>query len=508
MCTFKIVVVGPSGVGKTSLRGKYISGRFSSSYRATIGADFITKTLPPIAPSTEPVVLQIWDTAGQERFSSLSAAFFRGADAAILMYDVNTPATLYALEKWWAEFKDKAPVAEGDVEEGRFCAVVVGNKCDLLQGKDDPDVVSPAQGARFVRALIPRMDTPPPTPGLVGSVTVDNEDDQDENDAMASSQLTARPPSPKPISILRHPHLTPGHRKTHSQLSFTGALRQPRAHSSSRSRASSTITSTLTIYHTPSSSVFSDGVSEYYHSAQSSYSQEPDSPSPSHSSSARSASELTITPARFSTASVDSSHTSQLNGNRKRSPPPIDTSPFAPSNKTPEERARDAGPSSAALSPLPYQRHLPFGAFTAENGNAVNGNANGKGKATAIPTTAVSSASAGSSVESFSSPTFLLEPDIQSASGAAAGHFRVSARTGDGVDDVFAWVARRLVEQWERAKREGDMQMEFGEAGDTLRARRGKGSGSGNGNGAEERLRLRMGSVSSVGKSMGAERCC
>ncbi|KAK7052643.1 P-loop containing nucleoside triphosphate hydrolase protein, partial [Favolaschia claudopus] len=127
MPTFKVVVIGPSGVGKTSLRGQYISSRFSTSYRATIGADFITKTIPASDnPDAEPITLQIWDTAGQERFSSLASAFFRGADAAILIYDVTAPDTLYGLRKWWDEFRDKAPVRDGE----EFCVCVVGNKVD------------------------------------------------------------------------------------------------------------------------------------------------------------------------------------------------------------------------------------------------------------------------------------------------------------------------------------------------------------------------------------------
>ncbi|KAJ7749835.1 hypothetical protein DFH07DRAFT_961620 [Mycena maculata] len=104
-------------------------------------------------------------TNSAERVSSLASAFFRGADAAVLLYDVTRPETLDPFTKWWAEFRDKAPVAEGDTE---FCVAVVGNKVDLLAGlagADEEGVVTAAQGARFVRTLVPRPDTPTPTPG-------------------------------------------------------------------------------------------------------------------------------------------------------------------------------------------------------------------------------------------------------------------------------------------------------------------------------------------------------
>jgi GTPase SAR1 family protein len=75
------------------------------------------------------------DTAGQERFSSLSTAFFRGADAAILMFDVNDPSTMVATNKWWADFCDKAPVADDDIAE--YCCVLVGNKIDMVADGED-----------------------------------------------------------------------------------------------------------------------------------------------------------------------------------------------------------------------------------------------------------------------------------------------------------------------------------------------------------------------------------
>ncbi|KAJ0960550.1 hypothetical protein J5N97_001589 [Dioscorea zingiberensis] len=82
----KVIVLGDSGVGKTSLMNQYVHKKFSQQYKATIGADFVTKE---IQIEDRLVTLQIWDTAGQERFQSLGVAFYRGADCCILVYDVN-----------------------------------------------------------------------------------------------------------------------------------------------------------------------------------------------------------------------------------------------------------------------------------------------------------------------------------------------------------------------------------------------------------------------------------
>ena len=105
----------------------------------------------------------LWqDTAGQERFSGLSSAFFRGADAVLLMFDVNRPDSLRGLQKWWDEFKARAPVADEDAED--FCCVVVGNKIDLAeaaQGNSEGGVagssrVSESEAESFLERLIPR----------------------------------------------------------------------------------------------------------------------------------------------------------------------------------------------------------------------------------------------------------------------------------------------------------------------------------------------------------------
>ncbi|KAI9450512.1 ras-domain-containing protein [Lactarius psammicola] len=161
MRTVKLVVIGNSGVGKTSLRGQYVSGRFSTGYRATIGADFIAKTVPHHSDSEESVTLQIWDTAGQERFSSLSAAFFRGADAAVLMFDVNRPATLHALTRWWSEFRAHAPLPDEDMKD--YCLVVVGNKTDLIRSSESA-AVPEGTALRFIDELVPPSESRSSTP--------------------------------------------------------------------------------------------------------------------------------------------------------------------------------------------------------------------------------------------------------------------------------------------------------------------------------------------------------
>jgi Ras-related protein Rab-7A len=119
----KVIILGDSGVGKTSLMNQYVNGKFSNSYKATIGADFLTKE---VMIDDKLVTLQIWDTAGQERFQSLGVAFYRGADACILVYDITNPNSFEKLNKWRSEFINQANISEPD----NFPFVVIGNKVD------------------------------------------------------------------------------------------------------------------------------------------------------------------------------------------------------------------------------------------------------------------------------------------------------------------------------------------------------------------------------------------
>ena len=120
----KVIILGDSGVGKTSLMNQYVNKKFSNQYKATIGADFLTKE---VMVDDRLVTMQIWDTAGQERFQSLGVAFYRGADCCVLVFDVNIAKTFENLDLWRDEFLIQA--APRDPENFPF--VCLGNKIDM-----------------------------------------------------------------------------------------------------------------------------------------------------------------------------------------------------------------------------------------------------------------------------------------------------------------------------------------------------------------------------------------
>ncbi|CDR96407.1 Rab7, putative [Babesia bigemina] len=119
----KIIILGDSGVGKTSLMNQFINKRFTNQYRATIGADFSTQE---VTVDDKVVTLQIWDTAGQERFQSLGKAFYRGADCCMLVYDTTNQKTFESIESWKSEFLIQVEPKDPD----SFPFALIGNKVD------------------------------------------------------------------------------------------------------------------------------------------------------------------------------------------------------------------------------------------------------------------------------------------------------------------------------------------------------------------------------------------
>jgi len=125
----KVILLGDSGVGKSSIMNQYVHESFTADYKATIGADFLTKHL---LVEGDAVTMQIWDTAGQERFQSLGVAFYRGADCCALTFDVNEEKTFDSIATWKDEFLHKASVQD----PARFPFVLLGNKIDLENNRE------------------------------------------------------------------------------------------------------------------------------------------------------------------------------------------------------------------------------------------------------------------------------------------------------------------------------------------------------------------------------------
>jgi small GTP-binding protein len=130
----KLVLVGDSGAGKTNLLSRFARDEFSPDSKSTIGVEFAAKVL---RIDEKIVKAQIWDTAGQERYRAITAAYYRGAVGAILVYDVTSTRTFQSLPLWLKELRAHT---SNDV-----LIVVVGNKTDRV----DDRVVTTEEGLHF-----------------------------------------------------------------------------------------------------------------------------------------------------------------------------------------------------------------------------------------------------------------------------------------------------------------------------------------------------------------------
>lgn len=118
---FKLVLLGQAGVGKSNLVLRFVKGEFHENNESTIGAAFLTQTISLGEDHT--VKFEIWDTAGQERFNSLAPMYYRGAQAALVVYDITNEASLSRAKAWVKELQTQGVP--------KMVIALVGNKADL-----------------------------------------------------------------------------------------------------------------------------------------------------------------------------------------------------------------------------------------------------------------------------------------------------------------------------------------------------------------------------------------
>lgn len=124
----KIVLVGDSTVGKTTIVEQFCNNKFNDNTTITIGASFFTKTYEL---NGKIIKMQIWDTAGQERFKSLVPMYLRNADIVLFVFDVSKPETLNSIIYKWV---GQAVMSFSDSHYAKF--IIVGNKTDLMGDKN------------------------------------------------------------------------------------------------------------------------------------------------------------------------------------------------------------------------------------------------------------------------------------------------------------------------------------------------------------------------------------
>ena len=138
MDSVKVVLVGESGVGKTSIVSRFTKDTFNADEISSSSAQFISKT---IKINEQSIKFDIWDTAGQERFRALAKIFYKDAKVIILVYDIISKESFECLKKYW--YKESSENSTADI------FFVVGNKSDLYENEQ----VSDEEGKKFAKEI-------------------------------------------------------------------------------------------------------------------------------------------------------------------------------------------------------------------------------------------------------------------------------------------------------------------------------------------------------------------
>merc|ERR1712205_151442 len=177
---YKLVLLGDSAVGKSSLVLRFVRGQFFEYQESTIGAAFLTQN---VSLNDYTVKFEIWDTAGQERYHSLAPMYYRGAAAAIVVYDITNKDTFNRAKQWVKELQRQG--------NANIVIALAGNKVDLAQKRkvepEEAEEYAKENGIFFLETSaktntnvseifveiarkLPRNQTPTPRMGAQGIV--------------------------------------------------------------------------------------------------------------------------------------------------------------------------------------------------------------------------------------------------------------------------------------------------------------------------------------------------
>ena len=117
---FKLILIGNSGVGKSSILQRYMNKTFEESYKCTIGVDFLMKS---VEVKGKKVKLQLWDTAGQEKYKSMVSSYYRGANVALVVFDITSRSSFESLPLWIENYYKNGPEQKN--------IILIGNKKDM-----------------------------------------------------------------------------------------------------------------------------------------------------------------------------------------------------------------------------------------------------------------------------------------------------------------------------------------------------------------------------------------
>ena len=136
----KLIILGDTGVGKTSIINRYIENKFTDNIPSTVGSNYIGKNLER---GDKQYVLNIWDTTGQEKYRSVTKLFVQDSKIVVLVYSINSKESFNVLDIWYKQVLD--------ICGENIIIAIVGNKTDLFDQNEyeDNELVSEEEGKKY-----------------------------------------------------------------------------------------------------------------------------------------------------------------------------------------------------------------------------------------------------------------------------------------------------------------------------------------------------------------------